>query len=308
MRLRQGTSVLVLPGGRLRIGVDPGLVVDAPDKATAAAIDRLAAGGAISERAPETATIRQRLAAADLIEPAPLPQASALLNDGGELGIAIGIALAANGWAVRIDDQRRAAGLVRGIVGAAPATLQAAAALRIGAAMPGATVGIGEGNADAAVLIGTGAMTIEASRRLMSSDLPHLYVVATERGITVGPLVLPGGGPCGGCIDLHHADADPTWPFARLQLGAPSPLPVAGTPRSRWAAAGLACLALEAWRAGAPAPWTHATWSVADGPPERSDVAAHPDCGCGAAAPFGDEVAARRARWTNGPVDAALGS
>jgi len=60
-------------------------------------------------------------------------------------------------------------------------------------------------------------------RPLVREDVAHLLVVAREVDAVVGPLVTPGRGPCGRCVDLHRTDADARWPAVATQLlGSPS--------------------------------------------------------------------------------------
>src|SRR5690606_41266717 len=58
---------------------------------------------------------------------------------------------------------------------------------------------------------------------LFRSYVAHLPVVARGVDAVVGPLVTPGRGPCGRCVDLHRTDADARWPAVATQLlGSPS--------------------------------------------------------------------------------------
>ncbi|WP_052436706.1 hypothetical protein [Georgenia sp. SUBG003] len=59
---------------------------------------------------------------------------------------------------------------------------------------------------------------------LVREDVVHLPVVVGDVDVAVGPLVVPGRGPCTRCLDLHRTDADPAWPALATQLRvAPSP-------------------------------------------------------------------------------------
>ena len=55
-------------------------------------------------------------------------------------------------------------------------------------------------------------------RPLVREDVPHLLVVVREVDVVVGPLVTPGRGPCGRCVELHRTDADDRWPALATQL------------------------------------------------------------------------------------------
>ncbi|MFG2428360.1 ThiF family adenylyltransferase [Streptomyces sp. NPDC048590] len=52
----------------------------------------------------------------------------------------------------------------------------------------------------------------EISLPWIASGTPHLYAGVIEATGVVGPLVLPGGTGCAGCLALCRADADPQWP------------------------------------------------------------------------------------------------
>lgn len=117
-------------------------------------------------------------------------------------------------------------------------------------------------------------------RPLVREDVAHLLVVAREVDVVVGPLVVPGQGPCGRCVDLHRTASDERWPAVATQLlGTPargveacSSLLAAGTAvgqvlahlDGRPVAAAGTSLVVDARR---PVPRTQ-QWSV------------HPDCGC----------------------------
>ncbi|MEU0131492.1 ThiF family adenylyltransferase [Streptomyces sp. NPDC006289] len=55
----------------------------------------------------------------------------------------------------------------------------------------------------------------------LASGTPHLYAGVVEATGVVGPLVLPGGTGCAGCLALHRAELDPQWPrmLAQWQSG-----------------------------------------------------------------------------------------
>ncbi|WP_447924959.1 ThiF family adenylyltransferase [Georgenia muralis] len=61
-------------------------------------------------------------------------------------------------------------------------------------------------------------------RPLLREDVVHLPVVVGDVDVVVGPLVVPGQGPCTRCLDLHRTDADDAWPALATQLRvAPQP-------------------------------------------------------------------------------------
>ena len=49
-------------------------------------------------------------------------------------------------------------------------------------------------------------------------DVPHLPVVFSDTGVRVGPVLLPGRGPCLYCLEQAHIDEDPAWPALATQL------------------------------------------------------------------------------------------
>ncbi|MFJ8820530.1 ThiF family adenylyltransferase [Streptomyces sp. NPDC102467] len=47
---------------------------------------------------------------------------------------------------------------------------------------------------------------------LIAAGIPHLYAGVAEATGIVGPLVLPGGSGCAGCLLLGRTERDPAWP------------------------------------------------------------------------------------------------
>lgn len=72
--------------------------------------------------------------------------------------------------------------------------------------------------ADVAVIVASYAVEPQRHARWLRRDIPHLPIVYSDGGVTVGPLVSPGRTPCLRCIDLHRTDADPAWPAMATQL------------------------------------------------------------------------------------------
>jgi hypothetical protein len=128
----------------------------------------------------------------------------------------------------------------------------------------------------------TGVADSVAGEALVAADVPHLAVVVRERGIVVGPLVVPGSAPCLRCLDLHRADRDPAWPLLLAQL-----VDRAGSGSSETAssllAASLAALQVLGRLDGRPRPAAlGATLEVQlpDGLVSRRPWTLHPECGC----------------------------
>jgi hypothetical protein len=115
-------------------------------------------------------------------------------------------------------------------------------------------------------------------------DQPHLLVRGLGRGVTVGPLVIPGRTSCVRCADLRRSDADPSWPNVLTQL-TQHPLPL-GPALVSWAAQTAAIQAL-AYLAGSTPESCGSTLELS----ERDYVMrwrswpAHVGCGCGWIAP-----------------------
>ncbi|TLQ43888.1 TOMM precursor leader peptide-binding protein [Streptomyces marianii] len=122
----------------------------------------------------------------------------------------------------------------------------------------------------------------------LATGTPHLYAGVAEASGVVGPLVLPGGSACAGCLALRRADRDPVWPRMAAQWR---------TPRHRETGPGPCDLGLATTVAGMAA--SHAL-SFLDGELPASTgtrwevslpllewrsrrIEAHRDCPCGAA-------------------------
>ena len=122
---------------------------------------------------------------------------------------------------------------------------------------------------------------------LMSRGHPHLSVLVREHDTLIGPLVVPGQTSCLGCVELHRADADPTWPevVARLTStpGTASARGQAGEVSQSVAAAGLAAIQALLFLDGRNQPGSFSAvlrLESGDGTLTRHDYPPHPDCGC----------------------------
>lgn len=76
---------------------------------------------------------------------------------------------------------------------------------------------------DLAVLVEHGVASPVRARPLIREDIAHLSVVVGEVDVLVGPLVVPGQGPCLRCLDLHRCDSDDRWPAVATQVAAAPP-------------------------------------------------------------------------------------
>ncbi|MGC4944713.1 ThiF family adenylyltransferase [Streptomyces sp. DT224] len=120
----------------------------------------------------------------------------------------------------------------------------------------------------------------------ISSGTPHLYAGVLEATGFVGPLVLPGGTACAGCLQSHRRDRDPQWPrmLAQWQSGRRGAAQACDLALAT-AVAGLAAAHALAFLDGELPVSTGARWEAAlpllDWRSER--IGAHLDCSCGAA-------------------------
>lgn len=118
------------------------------------------------------------------------------------------------------------------------------------------------------------------ARPLVREDLVHLSVVVRDVDVVVGPLVVPGEGPCLRCLDLHHCDTDERWPVVATQLAA---LPPEGTESSLAPlAAALAVTQVLAHLDGRRAVTRASTLELtaAEPVPRLRQWSVHPTCGC----------------------------
>ena len=120
---------------------------------------------------------------------APAPAMRVLIDGGGETAAALGRMLSAAG-----------------------------AEVDAGPPWPPGVEGPPEGSVDAVVIVASYAVEPQRHARWLRRDVPHLPIVYADGGVTVGPLVRPGRGPCLRCVDLHRTDADPAWPAMATQL------------------------------------------------------------------------------------------
>ncbi|MEU3438135.1 ThiF family adenylyltransferase [Streptomyces sp. NPDC006863] len=125
----------------------------------------------------------------------------------------------------------------------------------------------------------------------IASGTPHLYAGVVEATGVVGPLVLPGGTGCAGCLELHRADRDPQWPrmLAQWRSGRRGAVPACDLGLAT-AVAGLAAAHALAFLDGDLPACTGTRWEAAlpllDWRSER--IGPHADCSCGAAGGAGE--------------------
>ncbi len=141
---------------------------------------------------------------------------------------------------------------------------------------------------DVVVLTGPPVVDPTVSDDLMSRAIPHLPVTLVETTATVGPLLVPGNGPCLRCIDLYRTDRDPDWPLVAAQLGSGCGAPVeACDVVLSVAAASLAVLEVLAWLEQTVSsnrwertPGKAHVLRLPGGHPRPRTYSPHPRCGC----------------------------
>ncbi len=82
----------------------------------------------------------------------------------------------------------------------------------------GLLAGSEQSSPDLVVIVAGWLVGAEDHGRWLRLDIRHVPVVVGDRGVTVGPFVEPGVGPCLYCVQLAMTDADPAWPAIATQL------------------------------------------------------------------------------------------
>ncbi|MEI2779146.1 MAG: hypothetical protein V9G19_24930 [Tetrasphaera sp.] len=137
---------------------------------------------------------------------------------------------------------------------------------------------------DLVVLTAAEPVPEEAGSTWVKRGIPHLPVALTAGGVSVGPLVLPGIGPCLGCMERVRTDLDPSWRWLRAQLAAP-PDPASvlavGECALTTIGAGLAARVVVSHLDGTDTPVGVALEVAAPWPEMvQRRWPRHPDCGC----------------------------
>ncbi|MFI2208575.1 TOMM precursor leader peptide-binding protein [Streptomyces sp. NPDC020141] len=119
----------------------------------------------------------------------------------------------------------------------------------------------------------------------ITTGTPHLYAGVIEATGMVGPLVLPGGTGCAGCLELRRAEEDPGWPRLLAQWrsgGRRTPVPACDIALAT-AVAGTAAAHALSFLDGELPTSAGARWETSlpllDWRSER--IAPHPRCACG---------------------------
>lgn len=133
---------------------------------------------------------------------------------------------------------------------------------------------------DLVVAVVDHVMTPDVHGHWLRRDLPHLPVTVGDELIEVGPLVVPGAGPCVYCSQLARRDADPSWPALATQLQ--DRAPASPDPTAVSEAAGLILRRVRRPAATVAGDGLVQRLVVADGSVIEQRVEIHPDCRCAA--------------------------
>lgn len=119
--------------------------------------------------------------------------------------------------------------------------------------------------------------------------IPWLAVEAGHQRVTVGPLVVPGRGPCHGCFRRRRVQHDPRWPLTQALRAAKtaddSLRPHGFLPHQIRTTAGIVSLLLASLAAGTAQPGTVITLEL-----NRSLLRSDPVVGCHGCARCGRRV------------------
>lgn len=169
-------------------------------------------------------------------------------------------------------------------------TTATAARLRATVAAAGLTLTAPDAHADLGLMVCHYVVEPQLFGYWLGRDIPHLPIVFTDTGVTIGPFIEPGTGPCLYCLERHRTDADASWPAIASQLwGRTSPAEV---PQVTSEVAALATRLLTR-RLNEPAAVvaTSVFLDAATGETTSRQWTQHPACGC-AALPENDSVRA----------------
>ncbi|MFI1941606.1 ThiF family adenylyltransferase [Streptomyces purpureus] len=121
----------------------------------------------------------------------------------------------------------------------------------------------------------------------VAAGTPHLYAGVAEATGVVGPLVLPGGTACAGCMERERTDREPVWPrmLAQWRSGGPGAVPACDLGLAT-VVAGLAAAHALAFLDGELPASVGARWETSSPLLEwRSErVVPYAGCDCGAVA------------------------
>jgi bacteriocin biosynthesis cyclodehydratase domain-containing protein len=279
--LRPGVRVCRRADGILQIGLDRSLAVVAADSAEVHEVLDGLRCGVPPASPPELSPSVARLCA-DLLDRSLIVDGDVWLDAIGSAATdleraGLSAAIAESGLEARgVLDRRRGVGVSVEGDGLPQAVDRAR----------GLLAGSGTGTGRDVVLLIAGA---DPDRSLVDdwvrADLPHVFLIATEGVLWVGPFVVPGRTACLRCIDAHHTEHDPRRALV-LQQYAEATQPRDGLPEPVPAdlldvAVGYAVRDLVNWIDG----HRPATWSATVRIDRRLELARtpwprHPGCGC----------------------------
>lgn len=136
---------------------------------------------------------------------------------------------------------------------------------------------------DFVVLVEQFVGTTTRAQTLLSNDVPHLLLRATDRHLFLGPLVLPGGMPCLSCLELHSLEKEPSLHVLAAQLA--NEVPSAAATHGIDLVSQSAIAVARRWQQGcADLVGVRLIFPVLRGLPvplpESEKLSPHPDCGC----------------------------
>lgn len=133
-----------------------------------------------------------------------------------------------------------------------------------------------------------------SAERWIATGTPHLYAGVVEATGVVGPLVLPGGTACAGCLTEERIGREPAWPLmlAQWRSGRGAAVTPACDLGLATTVAGLTAAHALSFLDGELPASTGARWEISlpllDWQSER--IVPHPACPCGAAGESGGEA------------------
>lgn len=301
VHLHPAAPVLALPDGAMQVGWDRPVVLEHITAPQARFLRSVEGGRRLSaaEQRRHAALLRQ-LDRAGLLLHSPgeqPPSVCVRLHGAGAVGTEAAVTLARAGVAVSVVDRARARSK------AAPhlpdPDCGAVALARVRALVPHAQVRGGHADASLDVLISAGP-AVSRARELLGASQPHLLVECGERGVSVGPVVVPGVTACGICLGLYGSDERAEWPVLALQCDsrrprvAPATASIAGALVAHEALAFIQGRSTGQWRVEA-----EQVQAVQPRPP-------HPDCRCTLRAVMreGGGASGVVPPWPDLPVDA----
>jgi hypothetical protein len=138
-----------------------------------------------------------------------------------------------------------------------------------------------QGTATFVVRVGSRPGSALATRGVRQRTAPRLDVYLRDGVVVVGPLVLPGGSPCGECLELHRRDRDRAWPALAAQLATGRDVTEACAVTTALAGAAYAVEEVLRHTDGRPVRTIGATVEIAGpGAARRRSWPAHPLCDC----------------------------